>query len=423
MEMRMKLKFLIVDDNPDDRELIIQELRKEYRDAVYSEVFRRRDFEAALAQADFDIVFTDYRLNWTDGLWVLSQFKADHPHIPVIMVTDTGNEEIAVKGMKAGLSDYILKKYLFQLSLGVKETLEKERLRKEYEAAQKALREAHAQLERRVEERTAELLQANTKLKHEITERIRTEAELKQKTMEAEEANRTKSYFLSSVSHELKTPLNAILGYTQLLMDGTYGPLTEDQRKPLEGILRNANDQSKLVSNLLDLTQIESKKMVVDVEEIDLRNLVQEVCLTMQPLFEKKSLSILWNIEATLPMIESDPYKIRQILVNLLSNALKFTQKGGVTLSVRMKSQSEGVEIVVQDTGIGIPSEEIARIFDAFYQVDRKATREFGGLGLGLSIVKEIVSLLKGSVGVESTVGAGTTFIVSLPYRVTLQTE
>lgn len=241
--------------------------------------------------------------------------------------------------------------------------------------------------------------------------------------MEAEEANRTKYYFLSSVSHELKTQLNAILGYTQLLMDGTYGPLPEDQRKPLEGILRNANDQSKLVSNLLDLTQIESKKMVVDVEEIDLTKLVQEVCLTMQPLFEKKSLSILWNMEATLPMIESDPYKIRQIVVNLLSNALKFTQKGGVTLSVRMKSRSEGIEIVIQDTGIGIPSDEIARIFDAFHQVDRKATREFGGLGLGLAIVKEIVSLLKGSVGVESTVGAGTTFIVSLPYRVTLQTE
>lgn len=254
------MKFLIVDDNPDDRELIIHELKKEYGEAAYFEVFRRRDFETALAAGDYDLVFTDYRLNWTDGLWVLSQFKAHHPHIPVIMVTDTGNEEIAVQGMKAGLSDYILKKYLFQLLLAVKETLEKERLRKEYEAAQKALREAHAQLERRVEERTAELLLANTQLKHEIAERIRTESELKQKTMEAEEANRMKSYFLSSVSHELKTPLNAILGYTHLLMDGTYGLLTEAQKGPLEGILRNAVDQSRLVSNLLDLTQIETKK-------------------------------------------------------------------------------------------------------------------------------------------------------------------
>ncbi|WP_168061317.1 ATP-binding response regulator [Candidatus Manganitrophus noduliformans] len=410
------MKFLIVDDNPDDRELIIQELKKDYPDAAYSEVFRRRDFDAALAVGGFDMIFTDYRLNWTDGLWVLSQFKAHHPHLPVIMVTDTGNEEIAVKGMKAGLSDYVLKKYLFQLLLTVKETLEKEKLRKEYEAAQKALREAHAQLERRVAERTAELLEANTELQHEVAERIRTEAELKQKTIEAEEANRTKSYFLSSVSHELKTPLNAILGYAQLLMDGTYGPLHEEQRKPLEGILRNVKDQSKLVSNLLDLTQIESKKMVVDIEEVDLRKLVEDVCVVMQPLFEKKSLSIHWNIEA-LPMVESDPYKIRQILMNLLSNALKFTQTGGVTVSARSRAQNEGIEIVVKDTGIGIPAEEVPTIFNAFHQVDRKTTREFGGVGLGLAIVKEIVSLLKGSVGVESTVGAGTTFTISLPYR------
>lgn len=409
------MKFLIVDDNPDDRELIIHELKKEYREAAYFEVFRRRDFETALAAGDYDLVFTDYRLNWTDGLWVLSQFKAHHPHIPVIMVTDTGNEEIAVQGMKAGLSDYILKKYLFQLLLAVKETLEKERLRKEYEAAQKALREAHAQLERRVEERTAELLLANTQLKHEIAERIRTESELKQKTMEAEEANRMKSYFLSSVSHELKTPLNAILGYTHLLMDGTYGLLAEAQRGPLEGILRNAVDQSRLVSNLLDLTQIETKKMAVDVEKIDLSKLVQDVCTTMQPLFEKKALSIHWNIEAPPPTLESDPYKIRQIVMNLLSNALKFTKTGGVTIFVRKKSESEWIEIIVKDTGIGIPSEELPRIFDAFHQVDRKTTREFGGVGLGLAIVKEILILLKGTVGVESTLGQGTTFTVSLP--------
>lgn len=420
----MKLKFLIVDDNPDDRELIINELKKEYRDAVYSEVFRKRDFETALAQADFDIVFTDYRLNWTDGLWVLSQFKAHHPHIPVIMVTDTGNEEIAVKGMKAGLSDYILKKYLFQLSLGVKETLEKERLRKEYEAAQKALREAHAQLETRVEERTAELLQANTKLKHEIAERIRTEAELKQKTMEAEEANRTKSYFLSSVSHELRTPLNAILGYTQLLMDGTYGSPSKKQIPPLEGIIRNANDQLKLVNDLLDLTQIESKRLSINIEEVDLSKLIHDVCKGMEPLFEKKSLSVYCDVQAGLPTIESDPFKIRQVITNLLSNALKFTHNGGVTISARPGPQKKSVEIIVKDTGIGIPPEELPKIFDVFHQVDRKTMREYGGgIGLGLAIVKELVSLLEGKVGVESVAGEGTNFTVSLPHRVDLQTR
>lgn len=158
--------------------------------------------------------------------------------------------------------------------------------------------------------------------------------------------------------------------------------------------------------------------MAVDVEKIDLSKLVQDVCTTMQPLFEKKALSIHWNIDAPPPILESDPYKIRQIVMNLLSNALKFTKTGGVTIFARKKSESEWIEIIVKDTGIGIPSEELPRIFDAFHQVDRKTTREFGGVGLGLAIVKEILTLLKGTVGVESTLGQGTTFTVSLPCRI-----
>ncbi|MBI3803425.1 MAG: hybrid sensor histidine kinase/response regulator [Nitrospirae bacterium] len=398
------MKFLIVDDNPDDRELIIQELKKEYPASIYTEAFRKKDFDDAIARGGFDLVFTDYRLNWTDGLWVLSQFKERHPHLPVIMVTDTGNEEIAVKGMKAGLSDYVLKKYLFQLSLSVKETLEKERLRTEYEAAQRALWEAHSQLESRVEARTAELLGANQ--------------QLKQKTIEAEEANQTKSYFLSAVSHELRTPLNAIIGYTQLLLDGVYGPVADTQKEPLEGVFKNARDQLKLVDDLLDLTKIESRKMPVNIEVVDLPELLEDVHIGIRPLFEKKSLSVAWEIEEGLPMIESDPYKIRQIITNLLSNALKFTESGGVTISIRRRLRNEGIEIVVQDTGIGIPPNQFSRIFDAFHQVDRTTTREFGGVGLGLAIVKELVSLLKGEIAVESVFGKGTTFIVLLPHRI-----
>lgn len=411
------MNFLIIDDNPDDRELLIQTLKKDYPDAGYMEVYRKQQLEEAIGSGGFDMIFTDYRLNWTDGLRVLNQFKARHPQIPVIMVTDTGNEEIAVQGMKAGLSDYILKKYLFQLSLSVKETLEKERLRKEYEAAQKALQDAHALLESRVEERTEALLQANNRLKREITERSRAEEELKQKTIEAEEANRTKSYFLSTVSHELRTPLNAIIGYTNLLIEGLFGPVSESQLAPLEGICRNAKDQLRLVDDLLDLDKIESRKMSVEIEEVDLTKLMQDIYLGMQPLFEKKSLQVEWQIDAPLPTIQSDPYKIRQVLTNLLSNALKFTPEGGLTLSAGRLPEDAGVFLRIEDTGIGIPPEELPKIFNAFHQVDGTMTREFGGVGLGLAIVKELVSLLKGEIGVESTVGKGTTFIVSLPYR------
>lgn len=406
------MKFLIIDDNPDDRELMIHELKKEFPDAVYDEVSRRDHFDEAIGRSGFDLVFTDFRLNWADGLWVLDQFKARHPRVPVIMVTDTGNEEIAVKGMKAGLSDYVLKKYLFQLLLAVKETLERERLRGKYEAAQKALQEAHAQLETRVKERTADLLQANNQLKHEIAERIRVEEELKRKTAEAEEASRTKTYFLSAVSHELRTPLNGILGYAQLLMDGIYGPLSADQKEPLEGIRRNAKDQLRLINDLLDLTRIESKKMSVDVEPVDLQRLLQDVYKGMRPLFDTKSLSVRWEIEP-IPAIESDPHKIRQIVTNLFSNALKFTRKGGMT--VLLQAQEEKVKMVVRDTGVGIPPNEFSKIFEAFHQIDSSSTREFGGVGLGLAIVKELVSLLEGEIRVESVVGEGTTFTLLLP--------
>lgn len=411
------MKFLIVDDNPDDRELMIQTLKKEYPDAVYVEVSRRKQFDEAIESGGFDLVFTDYRLNWTDGLRILKQFKERHPQIPVIMVTDTGNEEIAVEGMKAGLSDYILKKYLFQLTLAVKETLEKESLRKEYEAAQRALREAHALLEARVEERTEALLQANNQLKREIAERARAEEELKQKTAEAEEANRTKSHFLSTVSHELRTPLNAIIGYTNLLMEGLFGAISDPQLEPLEGIRRNAKEQLRLVDDLLDLDKIESRKMSVEIEEVDLSRLIRDIYLGMQPLFEKKSLQVKWHLEEPLPIIRSDPYKIRQVITNLLSNALKFTPQGGLTLSAGRLPEDAGVFLRIEDTGIGIPPEELPKIFNAFHQVDGTMTREFGGVGLGLAIVKELVSLLKGEIGVESTVGKGTAFIVSLPYR------
>lgn len=413
------MKFLVVDDNPDDRELIIQELTGSLGDVEYIEVIRRADFERAMDRGGFDLVLTDYRLNWTDGISILKQSKKRHPHIPVIMITDTGSEEVAVQAMKAGLSDYVLKSYLFQLPMAVKETLEKERLRKEYEAAQEALREAHLQLEKRVEERTAELLRTNKQLKREIEERTRAEKELKQKTIEAEEASRAKSHFLSTISHELRTPLNAIIGYTQLLEEGLYGPVPENQMIPKEGIRRNANDQLKLVNDLLDLTKIESKTLTVDLGEVDLSKLIEEVYLGIRPLFEKKALHVKRHIENDLPTIESDPYKIRQIITNLLANALKFTEEGGVAISIRKLPRHPGVEIVIQDTGIGIPPEELPKIFNAFHQVDGTITREYGGVGLGLAIVKELVSLLKGEIGVESAVGKGTTFILSLPLGLT----
>jgi PAS domain-containing protein len=174
------MKFLIIDDNPGDRELIVRQLRREFGDAECVEVFQRKDFEAAVARGDVDVVLTDYQLNWTDGLWILSMCRAYLPDIPVIMFTDTGGEEIAVDGMKAGLSDYVLKSHPQRMPIAVKESLEKAQLRRARDAAEAALRQEKATLERRVEERTIALKALNEQLLTDIAERHRMEALLRE---------------------------------------------------------------------------------------------------------------------------------------------------------------------------------------------------------------------------------------------------
>ncbi len=245
----------------------------------------------------------------------------------------------------------------------------------------------------------------NVALYRELTERVE----------ELKEANRIKSQFLSNVSHELRTPLNAILGYTDLLIDGAYGRIKSDQRTPLEGVRRNAGDLLRLIEDVLDLTRIEAGKIELRAEKIDFVTLLQEIFIDLQPIVEQKSLALWLDIPEGLPVIESDRAKVRQILANLLSNAAKFTERGKIMVWAEAAPQRDGIEIAVQDTGVGIPKEDLPKIFDRFHQVDGSATREFGGVGLGLSIVKELIGLLGGEIRVESEVGKGSTFTVFLP--------
>lgn len=256
-----------------------------------------------------------------------------------------------------------------------------------------------------------------------ITQRIAAEEELKRKTLEAEEASRVKSQFVSNVSHELRTPLNSVIGYAHLLLEGSYGALGERQIPPLERVLRNADELLYLITNLLDLSKIGSGKMALELGKVDLPLLLQEILTGLKPIIEKKPLSVRWSKDASIPPIESDENKIRQILVNLLSNALKFTREGEITIEMRNLPAREGVEVGIRDTGIGIPDEALPKIFDAFHQVDASVTREFGGTGLGLAIVKELTEVLNGEIRVESRAGEGSTFTLFLPYRLPATTR
>jgi PAS domain S-box-containing protein len=250
----------------------------------------------------------------------------------------------------------------------------------------------------------------------EITEQKRVEEQLRRKTIEAEESNRLKSQFVSNVSHDLKTPLNAIIGYSHLLLDGTYGNVEPEQKVPLESVVRNANDLMNLINDVLDLSKIEAGKLSVHPELLHLSHLLGEVLEGIYLLIDRKPIHVRWDPLPDLPIIESDIGKVKQILTNLLSNAVKYTLKGTISIIERNIPERNGIEIAIRDTGIGIPPEELPKLFDAFHQIETGLTRKQGGVGLGLRIVKDLVGLLKGEIRVESRYGEGSTFTVFLPY-------
>lgn len=250
-----------------------------------------------------------------------------------------------------------------------------------------------------------------------ISERKRAEDLLKKKTVEAQEASRIKSYFVSNVSHELRTPLNSIIGYTYLLLDEAYGSLERAQRSSLEAVSRNAKDLLHLVDDLLNLSRIEAGKLSLQIGTVRLRPLMEEIFTAAKPLLDEKSLEVELKLPPNPPDIQSDGGKVKQIVVNLLSNSIKFTNKGKIVVKVEDCPKKEGIEITIKDTGIGIQADQLPKIFDAFHQADGDLTREYGGVGLGLTIVKELVACLQGEIEVQSLYGTGSTFTIYLPYR------
>jgi PAS domain S-box-containing protein len=238
-------------------------------------------------------------------------------------------------------------------------------------------------------------------------------AQLLWQAHEVEKANRLKSEFLASMSHELRTPINAIVGYAALLLEGMFGGLSEQQREPLERSRAAADHLRALIDDILDLAKIEAGKMQFVLEELDLAEVIREVSQQMEPMVRRKSLSYSTEIGRDTPIIVSDRTKLKQILFNLLSNALKFTNKGGVSVVARVHAM--GVRIDINDTGIGISPQHLSVIWEDFRQVDQSRTREFGGTGLGLSITRKLVERLGGVISVESIVGVGSTFSVLLP--------
>jgi signal transduction histidine kinase len=238
--------------------------------------------------------------------------------------------------------------------------------------------------------------------------------QLRELYQESLEASRLKSEFVASISHELRTPLNIILGYTEVLLDGD-AELDGGER---ERILRRSRQAAlglmQLVDSVLDLGKLDAGRVPVDLEPVTLdRWICEQRDRDRMPLHD--GVELRWSIPPALPQIETDPGKLRIVLDNLVNNAIKFTVRGAITVTVRHVPELAEVELRVDDTGPGIPRRELVRIFEPFHQAGAANDRRQGGVGLGLAIVEKYVHLLGGKVGVESTLGVGTTFVVTLP--------
>lgn len=244
--------------------------------------------------------------------------------------------------------------------------------------------------------------------------RIGSVAVFRDYTREAE-VERMKNTFLAIVSHELRTPLNAILGYAEMFKEAVYGPVNEKQARASDRILTNARRLLDIVSDLLDQAQIEAGKLTIQVRNFKPADLVDNVHGVMDKIAADKGLALTSEIDPGLPdTLQGDMARLQQILINLSNNAIKFTDKGSVHMRLyRADKKHWGLEVM--DTGIGIPEDELGRVFEAFHQVDSTATRRHGGFGLGLAIVQQLVQLMGGTIVVKSKMGVGSIFTITLP--------
>jgi signal transduction histidine kinase len=231
------------------------------------------------------------------------------------------------------------------------------------------------------------------------------------------EASRLKAEFLATMTHEMRTPINIVIGNLDLLLGGFLGETNERQRKCIETSLRNSGEALNLVSSILDLSRFEAGQVVIRVEEFRLEEIWTELEILFRIGLSGKPVELCWEIAGTLPALKSDRMKVKEILSNIVFNAVKYTDKGQVRVTAAPTESGDQIEIEIKDTGVGISQESLPLIFEPFRQVEGSSSRSLGGVGLGLAIAKRLLNLLHGKVEVASEVGKGTTFRITMPVR------
>jgi signal transduction histidine kinase len=265
------------------------------------------------------------------------------------------------------------------------------------------LKQGADELERKVQAATADIAQQNELLRRQA--------------IELEQASALKTQFLANMSHEFRTPLNAMLGYTSMLLQGVAGIVEPPAKRQLMRIESNGRHLLTIINEILDISRIEAGRMPLQISRFKIPELMAEVKAELEPIILRSKLTVTVQMDKELPPIASDRQKVKQILLNLLSNALKFTHHGVVTIVAHRDARARTLSLSVADTGIGIAPSDQDRVFEDFRQLDNSPTRAYGGTGLGLSICRRLAQMLDGRISLDSTVGKGSTFTLTLPLR------
>jgi len=374
----MQSRILVVDDEKEIREFLSKALTR----IAGFHVEMAEDGEDALRKIEqdkLDLILTDLKMPKMDGLKLITEIAKTKPEILTILMTDHGTIDSALEAMKRGASDYLTKPInLDELVLRIQKVLdEKQRF--------VSFKEYITQLEK-----------ANRELKR---------------------VDEIKSEFVSVASHELRTPLTTIKNAVQLVLERKTGEINETQANFLTMAKKNINRLTNILNDLLDLSRIESGKLGMKFEELDLQGSIDFVLSSLRPQADGKLVHLEMEVPKDLPFVYGDREKVEQILTNLIGNAIKFTPEGGkVVVSAKLKDGVKNtVGVSVRDNGIGIPEHQMEKVFEKFHQLKSPLHHSTSGTGLGLAIAKGLVEAHQGRIWVESEVGKGSTFTFTLP--------